>query len=775
MDDSTLSRSKITFTGSSQSLSTAQSTSNSSFLSGEYENTTAEYAADSLLASLMTTDEESGPKVTKAMINSKQLKHDLQLANIELSQKNLMIDSMKSEYLSKIDDLEEKLADSLYQKQLLIAQFKNQIRNSTDEIKNENQQLKREIKLLQKQQHEINKDNKKLMERAIDSKDVLINLELNEEEYLFIKGKSVEDQTLREFIAIKFYESLKPLKIQCEALQNRIELYAIGLSDKEEEVSKVFKELDEERQARTEMDVRCQKLQVHVEDLRYQLKQRDYKNENFDSLRLEKDKLERDLLEFKKKFTLKSTELEAKSSESEQVRSEFNDLRQSVSLLKQDKEYLSKQLMDLKPRHDVLEQKLAETLKSLEDLRQSREELYEKYIHSRDHYKSEYESRLRQEVDDLSRKTSLEIEKIKMNSQEIFERENRVLRESKADALAEKQRFEVIAKEAEEKYKELMAEFKSLQVSSDSKVSEGFNELRLKSYELERLQLVHEETARNLSSANHENEKLRKQKEAVDKEYNNLQLTAGRKISEFESKCTELSKKLSIYEKMEDELDDVIMQAAEVPDGQEAERVLFSYGYGANILSTAKRRMQQSVHLAKRVLQLERANSSLRHEIENETKKREQISHELSRTTVLLSEAKQPYNCLIDSIKIRDDDNKQMKGTIDTLNDDIRRLRIENSTLKKTNDQMTLDLERLLNQREEMNLLKQALIGIQCSESERGKQYSKPVTKRKTVLLEKPHEEDAAVPTPRPANLARETPSWYNRLKALNGKEASIR
>ena len=55
-----------------------------------------------------------------------------------------------------------------------------------------------------------------------------------------------------------------------------------------------------------------------------------------------------------------------------------------------------------------------------------------------------------------------------------------------------------------------------------------------------------------------------------------------------------------------------------------------------------------------------------------------------------------------------------------------------------------------------MNLLKQALIGIQCSEAEIGNQYSKPVTKRKTVLLEKPHEEDAAVQTPRPANLVRD-------------------
>ena len=50
---------------------------------------------------------------------------------------------------------------------------------------------------------------------------------------------------------------------------------------------------------------------------------------------------------------------------------------------------------------------------------------------------------------------------------------------------------------------------------------------------------------------------------------------------------------METYEKLEQDLDEVVMQAAEVEDEQEAEKVLFSYGYGANVASTTKRRMQQ--------------------------------------------------------------------------------------------------------------------------------------------------------------------------------------
>lgn len=125
-----------------------------------------------------------------------------------------------------------------------------------------------------------------------------------------------------------------------------------------------------------------------------------------------------------------------------------------------------------------------------------------------------------------------------------------------------------------------------------------------------------------------------------------------------------------------------------VENESDAERVLFSYGYGANVPSTAKRRMQQrwimlstlwttaacktsfptglflllifndyinkinislilpslenySVQLARRVLHLERANTSLRNEMEREKKKKDLLGKEVS--FLLLIKVLQPF------------------------------------------------------------------------------------------------------------------------------------
>ena len=89
---------------------------------------------------------------------------------------------------------------------------------------------------------------------------------------------------------------------------------------------------------------------------------------------------------------------------------------------------------------------------------------------------------------------------------------------------------------------------------------------------------------------------------------------------EIDTELNEKRTKLQVYEKVEQELDEVVMQAAQglfsfffsrlslihcsVENDGDAEKVLFSYGYGASLPTSAKRRLQHSVHLAKRVIQL---------------------------------------------------------------------------------------------------------------------------------------------------------------------------
>jgi progesterone-induced-blocking factor 1 len=64
-------------------------------------------------------------------------------------------------------------------------------------------------------------------------------------------------------------------------------------------------------------------------------------------------------------------------------------------------------------------------------------------------------------------------------------------------------------------------------------------------------------------------------------------------------------------------------------NNEDAEKLLFSYGYGANIVTSAKRRMQQNVHLTRRILQLEKLNTSLRHELEREREVQKELTNEV--------------------------------------------------------------------------------------------------------------------------------------------------
>lgn len=81
--------------------------------------------------------------------------------------------------------------------------------------------------------------------------------------------------------------------------------------------------------------------------------------------------------------------------------------------------------------------------------------------------------------------------------------------------------------------------------------------------------------------------------EVLTKEFYSLQASSEKRITELEAQNSEHQARLDIYEKLEKELDEIIMQTAEIENEDEAERILYSYGYGANVPTTAKRRLRQ--------------------------------------------------------------------------------------------------------------------------------------------------------------------------------------
>lgn len=59
--------------------------------------------------------QQSGSEKASYQLND--LSRTIQLVNFSLSQKNMIIDTMKADYRSKTEELEERLADVLHQKQ----------------------------------------------------------------------------------------------------------------------------------------------------------------------------------------------------------------------------------------------------------------------------------------------------------------------------------------------------------------------------------------------------------------------------------------------------------------------------------------------------------------------------------------------------------------------------------------------------------------------------------------------------------------------------------
>ncbi|XP_024067785.2 progesterone-induced-blocking factor 1 [Terrapene carolina triunguis] len=718
-------------------------------------------------------EREGTTKITRQLIERKELLHNLQLLKIELSQKNLMIDNLKVEYLTKIEELEEKLNDTIHQKQLLSLRLDNQLALQQEDARKHQELMKQEMETILMRQKQLEETNHQLRERAGDIRHSLRDLELTEDYYEKLKSLPEDELSIPEYVSIRFYEVVHPLRKEVNELQMKKDSLSEDLSYYKSQLKCVMESYEDERRSRSELEVRCQRLTLELADTKQMIQQGDYRQENYDKVKRERDAFEHELSELRRKYEILEVSHKAQAKERNDLSKEVATLQQSVNLLQKDKDYLNRQNMELSVRCAHEEDRLERLQIQLEDAKKAREEMYEKYVTSRDHYKTEYENKLRDELEQIRLKTNQEIEQLRSTSKEMYERENRNLREARDNAVVEKERAVVAEKDALGKYEHLLEQYRQLQLSTESKVAELLHQSKLKSFESERVQLMQEETAKNLSQCQLECEKYQRKLEVLTKEFYSLQASSETRITELQAQNSEHQARLDTYEKLEKELDEIIMQTAEMENEDEAERILFSYGYGANVPTTAKRRLKQSVHLARRLLQLEKQNSLLVKDLEHQKEQVTQISQELHRANSLLSQVQQPYKYLIESVQQRDSQIHLQKEHITQLEKNVSILNKEKTALLRVKNQMAADLERLLNHREELAVMKQILISLH------GKRYGENLpqshsdvrsltAKHKSnpsVKLPAEHEEENVF-IPKPTLFTnREAPDWYRKLK----------
>lgn len=712
-------------------------------------------------------------KVTRQLIERKELLHHLQLLKIELSQKNLIIDNMKADHMSKIEELEDKLNDTLHQKQVLSLRLDSQLKLAQEENRKQQALRKQEMEAILSRQKQLEETNRQLCDKAGELRRSLRDLDISEDKYQELRGLPEDKISIQEYVAVRFYEVVTPLRAQLSELSVKKNDLTEELSIHRTQTKDLMESYEEERRLRSELELRSQRLTLELANTKQQIQEGDYRRENYPKIKRERDNFEAEVKELKRKFETLDLAHTAVTRERDTVNKEVATLQQSVTLLQKDKDYLHRQNMELNVRCAHEEDRLERLQVQLEDTKKARENAYEKYVTSRDHYKSEYESKLREELENIRLKTGQEIDNLQRTSREMYERENRNLREARDDAVLERDRAVTAERDTQSRYDQLLEQYRQLQLGTESRVAELLNQTKLHAFEAERAQLVKEETCKNLAQCQVECEKQQKKLELLTQEFYMLQTSSEKRVSELQAQNAEHASRLETYEKLEQELDEVTMQAAEIDNEEEAERVLFSYGYGANVPTTAKRRLKQSVHLARRVLQLERQNTSLRRELEKHKSQSGQMSEELLAANQLLQQTQQPYSYLIETVKQRDAQIGVLKERVTSLEDAVSSLRKERSALEQVKNNMAADLERLLNHREELAVMKQVLISMQSSQEEvlnplethKTAAHTSGSGKRQSKRINGTTEEESPN-KPKPTVFTnREVPNWYQKPK----------
>lgn len=200
-----------TKSGSQFSLAT-NNTTNGSTLSTNTELETTNFSNVSLTdvtstllsssSNLTETDVEKSRNITRDLLLKKQLLHDVQKLKIEISQKDLLIDTLKADNMNRIDDLEDKLTDVNHEKQMMSAKYETKLRMIQEEGTKKINKLRSDLHESLKSQAMYKEKYEALSSSTLSSKKLLVDVELSEEEYLDIKGKSDEDLSMQEMFKV---------------------------------------------------------------------------------------------------------------------------------------------------------------------------------------------------------------------------------------------------------------------------------------------------------------------------------------------------------------------------------------------------------------------------------------------------------------------------------------------------------------------------------------------------------------------------------------------
>eukprot|EP00943_MAST-04B_sp_MAST-4B-sp1_P005012 g5012.t1 len=400
--------------------------------------------------------------------------------------------------------IEEQCRRLAHEKELLqmdLQRARARYRNDMNSLRTES---KAQMEAVRSKQAQLEAELPVLRDRAAADKNRFRDLVVSDVLFQELSAIPEKKQSLREFILCKVHRMMQDVKDDAERSRQEVESLRTALTRSKEDADRRSRDSEhrakiaEERAKQLEHDLEqsskryvamTQRLQTSVKEAEMNRA----KAAAFNDLEKQCKTAENERDSLKEQNNRLGRRLEIAIKHGETNDSENTEFKQQNQLLRVDKAYLQREVAQTNARIEILTKDVESLTMKNRALIRAKEEYYEQLLNAKDAARIGYEERLNKEINLLHENNRKELQELREQSEKVYDRENKSLREAKNHCEDKLRQCEIKLDAMERSNDEARLALAKAHGDREQQTASLRAEVKVKNYELERGAILMEE------------------------------------------------------------------------------------------------------------------------------------------------------------------------------------------------------------------------------------------------------------------------------------------
>lgn len=590
--------------------------------------------------------------------------------------------------------------DLLFNAKIPISESEDDKTQYNQEPKNTQNQINKHL-IYKKGAKKLSIPKKKFEDGSISESTFLEKNNKSDSNRLLLKKYQSEVERLTNKIddlKKKLFEE-KKLKLDLQEELNYVKLE----KEKQSKINNI--EIEKTQERNISLEEQNKKLIIKNEDLQKKLDEYSPKIWQYDQVNEKYKKL---VEEHRSLLTTNQTLnelLNENKIKREDIDSDYQNIKLENKALSQNNESLKKDLEVNKNKVIDQDEKIKDLENEIRDMRKMNQNYIEKLTDKNLNIDNTYKDKLNKDLENMRKNYETDLSNLRKQYDDLTEKKTSYLKEERDEYKAKCNKYEKMIKEKDESLNLVKNELFKINTNTKEQMSSLKLQLNAKIEELNSLKLIYDDKLSGLKIIKNDNEALKEKNDLLRNEMIKNQSDYKAELAEYKAQISVLSEKLKSYDRMEDQLDNVINGSPDVGenDNQEIMHVI------KDIPTSNKRRINQCLNLANKVKELSVENEKLRlinDKINNEL--REANDH-CNLYKGVADQVKQPTSILITNLQQKEMEIYKLKQENKDLELEKNQLKSQCESLQETIDKMKNEIQTLVNNRKKIDDLQMIL------------------------------------------------------------------